>query len=58
LNRLIGAARRRGLGLHPMHPYYRESPPRLGLLLGFASLFPRQIDAATRLLGDVLHELR
>ncbi len=58
LNRLIGMARRRGLGLHPVGPYFRESPPQVGLLLGFASLFPRQIEAATKLLGDVLHELR
>ena len=51
------AARQQGLGLHPIHPYYREPPPRLGLLLGFAGLFPRQIEAATKILGDCLRAL-
>ncbi len=58
LNRLIAMARRQGLGLHPVSPCYREPPAQVGLLLGFASLFPRQIEAATRLLGEVLHETR
>ncbi len=58
LNQLIDMARRRGLGLHPVGPYFRESPPQVGLLLGIASLFPRQIEAATKVLGDVLHEFR
>ena len=57
LDRLIAAARVQGLGLHPVHPYYRVPPPRLGLLLGFAGLFPRQIDAATKILGDCLQSL-
>ena len=57
LDRLIALARLQGLGLHPIHPYFREPPPRLGLLLGFAGLFPRQIDAATKILGDCLQAL-
>ncbi len=57
LDRLIASARRQGLGLHSIHPYYREPPPHPGLLLGFASLFPRQIDAATKILGDCLQAL-
>ena len=57
LDRLIASARQQGLGLHPIHPYYREPPPRLGLLLGFAGLFPRQIEAATKILGDCLQTL-
>ena len=57
LDRLVASARLQGLGLHSIHPYYREPPPHPGLLLGFASLFPRQIDAATKILGDCLQAL-
>lgn len=57
LDRLIASARLQGLGLHPVHPHYRVPPPRLGLLLGFAGLFPRQIDAATKILGECLQAL-
>ena len=57
LERLIASARQQGLGLHPIHPYYRVPPPRLGLLLGFAGLFPSQIEDATRILGDCLRAL-
>ena len=57
LERLVESARLRGLGLHPIHPYYEEPPPRLGLLLGFAGLFPSQIEAATQILGDCLRAL-
>ncbi len=57
LERLIASARRQGLGLHPIHPYYASPPPQLGLLLGFAGLFPSQIEAATKILGDCLEAL-
>jgi GntR family transcriptional regulator/MocR family aminotransferase len=57
LDRLIAAARTRGLGLHSIHPYYKTRPPEPGLLLGFASLFPRQIEAATKVLGECLRDL-
>jgi GntR family transcriptional regulator/MocR family aminotransferase len=57
LDRLIASARLQGLGLHPIHPYYRAPPPQLGLLLGFASMFPRQIEVATKILGDCLRAL-
>ena len=57
LDRLIASASLQGLGLHSIHPYYREPPPQPGLLLGFAGLFPRQIDAATKILGDCLQAL-
>ena len=57
LDRLIASAREQGLGLHPIHPYFKVPPPRLGLLLGFAGLFPSQIEAATRILGDCLRAL-
>jgi GntR family transcriptional regulator/MocR family aminotransferase len=58
LDRLIAAARAQGLGLHPIHPYFRVPPPELGLLLGFAGLFPNQIEAATKILGDCLRALQ
>jgi len=58
LARLIDLARSRGLGLHSILPYYQSPPPHPGLLLGFASLFPRQIEAATKILGECLHDLR
>lgn len=57
LDRLIGLARQRGLGLHSIVPHYKNPPPQLGLLLGFASLFPRQIEAATKILGECLRHL-
>lgn len=57
LAHLVASARAQGLGLHPIHPYYREPPPRPGLLLGFAGLFPSQIEAATKILGNCLQAL-
>ena len=57
LEGLIASARLQGLGLHSIHPCYRKPPPRPGLLLGFAGLFPAQIDAATKILGDCLRAL-
>jgi len=57
VDRLVASARLQGLGLHPVHPYYRIPPPRPGLLLGFAGLFPSQIEEATRILGDCLRAL-
>ena len=57
LDRLIVSAQQRGLGLHPVHPYYKVPPPRLGLLLGFAGLFPSQIEEATKVLGECLRAL-
>jgi len=58
LARLIESARSRGLGLHSILPYYHVSPPLPGLLLGFANLFPRQIEAATKILGECLQDTR
>ena len=56
LERLIEFSAGRGLGLHPIHRYYREPPPRPGLLLGFAGLSVLQLNAATRLLGACLRD--
>jgi len=54
MSSLVEAALTRGLGLHPIAPYYAAAPPSAGLLLGFASLSPAQLRIATRLLGESL----
>ena len=51
---LIECAAERGLGLYPIAPHHHVPPARPGLLLGFASLSPSQLKAATRVLGDCL----
>jgi GntR family transcriptional regulator/MocR family aminotransferase len=48
----------RGLGLHPIGPFYRERPARAGLLLGYASLSAKQLGAASALLGECLDEIK
>jgi GntR family transcriptional regulator / MocR family aminotransferase len=55
---LVDMAQQRGLGLHPIDPYYEKSSPRSGLLLGFAALSVGQLRAATRLLGKCFVALR
>ena len=57
LTELTELALARGLGLHPVHPYYRVPPPRPGLLVGYAGLSCNQIRAAVELLGRCLDEL-
>jgi GntR family transcriptional regulator/MocR family aminotransferase len=56
LDRLLVRAAARGLGLYPIHPYYKRRPPRPGLMLGFAGLAPGQLIAAMALLGECLRE--
>jgi GntR family transcriptional regulator/MocR family aminotransferase len=53
---LVELGRERGLGLHPIDPYFAEPPPRSGLLLGFAGLSAKQLQAATRILGACLSD--
>jgi GntR family transcriptional regulator / MocR family aminotransferase len=55
---LVELAQQRGLGLHPIDPYYGKASKRSGLLLGFAALSVGQLRAATRLLGECLGALR
>ncbi len=52
--RLIALAAERGLGLYPITPYFIGVPPQQGLLLGYASVPPADIEAAMRLLGECL----
>jgi GntR family transcriptional regulator/MocR family aminotransferase len=56
LDRLLPHAAARGLGLYPIHPYYRKRPPRPGLMLGFAGLSPGQLTNAMALLGECIRE--
>lgn len=51
-DRLLKRAAAHGLGLHPIHPFYRRRPRHPGLMLGFAGLAREQIDLATKILGD------
>jgi GntR family transcriptional regulator/MocR family aminotransferase len=55
--RLIALASERGLGLHPIAPYYMHPPDRPGLLIGYAGLSVSEIREATRLLGQGLDDL-
>ncbi|HEX3914346.1 MAG TPA: PLP-dependent aminotransferase family protein [Steroidobacteraceae bacterium] len=49
LDAFIERAKSVGLGLHPVHPYYRHMPARPGLLLGYAGLSPAQLKTAADL---------
>jgi GntR family transcriptional regulator / MocR family aminotransferase len=54
LDALIERAKSLGLGLHPVHPYYRTRPSRPGLLIGYAGLSVNQLRTAAELLGRCL----
>jgi GntR family transcriptional regulator/MocR family aminotransferase len=54
LERLIDAARERGVGLHPIGSSYLQPPARVGLLLGYAGLAPKEISAAMVRFGEAL----
>ena len=58
LDRLVAHARERGLGIYPIHPFYRTLPPRPGLILGFAGLSPAQLHTAAKLLASCHHTCR
>jgi GntR family transcriptional regulator/MocR family aminotransferase len=55
--RLIDHAASRGLGLHPMAPFYLDPPSRPGILIGYAGMSCADIREATRLFGSCLREL-
>ncbi|HOV57420.1 MAG TPA: PLP-dependent aminotransferase family protein [Rhodanobacteraceae bacterium] len=57
LERVVALAAERGLGLYSIAPYFTGKPPRPGLLLGYASLPPADIEAAMRLFGQCLNEI-
>ncbi|HXP67180.1 MAG TPA: PLP-dependent aminotransferase family protein [Steroidobacteraceae bacterium] len=56
LDAFITRAKSLGLGLHPIHPYYRVRPPRPGLLIGYAGLTVNQLKTAVELFVRCLAE--
>jgi GntR family transcriptional regulator/MocR family aminotransferase len=54
LDAFIERAKLRGLGLHPVHPYYRVRPERPGLLIGYATLSVSQLRTAIELFARCL----
>ena len=58
LEALLLAARRRSLGVRPIHAYYANKPATPGLLLGVASLSAAQLRVGARLLGEAFAEVR
>ena len=54
LEQLIEAARQRGVGLHPIGPCYLHPPERVGLLLGYGGVSPKEIAIAMTRLGEAL----
>ena len=54
LDAFIERAKSLGLGLHPVHPYYRFPPSRPGLLIGYAGLTVGQLRTAVELFARCL----
>ncbi|HEV2442997.1 MAG TPA: PLP-dependent aminotransferase family protein [Steroidobacteraceae bacterium] len=57
VTRLIELGVARGLGLYPIHPYYRNPPERPGLMMGYAGLSAEALERAAGLLAECLGEL-
>jgi GntR family transcriptional regulator/MocR family aminotransferase len=54
LDGFIERAKSMGLGLYPIHPYYRNRPARPGLLIGYAGLSGGQLKTAVELFARCL----
>ncbi len=54
LDAFIERAKSLGLGLYPIHPYYRNRPARPGLLIGYAGLSVGQLKTAVELFARCL----
>jgi GntR family transcriptional regulator/MocR family aminotransferase len=54
LDAFLDRAKSLGLGLHPVHPYYRARPSRPGLLIGYAGLSIGQLRTAVDLFARCL----
>jgi len=54
LEDFIHAAAHRGVGLYSIAPYFIEPPERVGLLMGYASLEPEEIEAGVQQLAAVM----
>jgi GntR family transcriptional regulator/MocR family aminotransferase len=55
---LVAAAEQHELGLYPITPYFSTPPPMAGLLLGYSGLSIRELDEASRRLGQLLRTQR
>ncbi len=51
------AAAERGVGIYPVHPYYRRRPRKAGFVLGYAALTEREIDEGIRRLAVAIKRL-
>ena len=51
---VMRAAAGHGIGLMGLHHFFRASPPRQGLLLGFGAVSTSDLPAALRTLGGIL----
>ena len=54
---LIAMARTRGLGIYSIAPHYLRPPRRSGLLLGYAGLSVRELEAAMQVFGKCVREV-
>jgi GntR family transcriptional regulator / MocR family aminotransferase len=57
LDAFIDRAKSLGLGIYPIHPYYRNRPARPGLLIGYAGLSVTQLKTAVELFARCLQGL-
>lgn len=57
INRLIELGVARGLGIYPIHPYYRRPPEHPGLMLGYGGLSAEALERAGELLAECLDAL-
>jgi GntR family transcriptional regulator / MocR family aminotransferase len=56
-DRVLKRGAEQGVGLHPIHPFYKSRPPKPGLMLGYAGLAPDAIHTATRILARIIREV-
>ncbi|OUL98865.1 MocR-like pyridoxine biosynthesis transcription factor PdxR [Variovorax sp. JS1663] len=54
---LLRLARRVDVGLYPLDPFYRSSPPRQGLMLGYGAIETADIDPSMDRVRDVLMQM-
>ena len=57
MSTLLNLARRVDVGLYPIAPFYRATPPRDGLVLGFGVIAAEDIDPALDRVRAVLEQM-
>ncbi len=57
-NQLEQAAAEANIGIYSVNPFYQNSPTKLGLLIGYASLNEEQISTGIARLGNVTKKLK